>query len=176
MKLLFNTLIVTSVLSFALTAQAKIGDTFTDPEFGKITVKGPSFPNEDIAVFDKDGIKKTKQRIMSETTSKISVRFERIVDRLHPNMTEKEIIAETKEFIDNFKALKPLRKSFYIDGYNPKMLMLYTASIENGQRAVKYKFWDYFVKIKDKPEYNQLMEEIKFSSQTLRNLKLYEEE
>lgn len=176
MKLLFNTLIATSVLSFALTAQAKIGDTFIDPEFGKITVKAPAFPDEETVTFANGKIRQTKQRILVEKTSDVSVNFKRIVDRLHSNMTEKEIIAETKVFIDNFKALKPLRKSFYIDGYNSTMLMFYTSTIEDGQRAVKYQFWDYLEKIKGTPEFELIREEYNFATQTLRNLKLYEQE
>lgn len=42
MKTLFTILLTTITFS----VQAKIGDTFTDPEFGKITVKAPAFPND----------------------------------------------------------------------------------------------------------------------------------
>lgn len=42
MKTLFTILLTTITFS----VQAKIGDTFIDPEFGKITVKGPAFPDD----------------------------------------------------------------------------------------------------------------------------------
>lgn len=81
----------------------------------------------------------------------------------------------TKVFIEGLQELKPMRKTIYLDGYNPYMLFQYGAKIKNIQRAVKYQFWDYLMKIKGTPEFKQLREEINFSSQILDNLKLYEE-
>lgn len=167
-------------LATTTTVNAKIGDTFIDPELGKITVKGPSFENDkDGMVFDlvngKHVVRQTPEYKLKNKTANTNITFETLVRNLPTNMSEKDIVKVTQGFIQQFKILKELRKEIYINGYNPMMLLQYTASIKNGQRAVKYKFWDYFIKIKDKPEYNQLMEEIKFSSQTIRNLRLYEE-
>lgn len=39
-------LITITLFALSLTAHAKIGDTFTDPDFGEITVKSPAFPDD----------------------------------------------------------------------------------------------------------------------------------
>ncbi|HGO5853355.1 TPA: hypothetical protein ACK3JH_000191 [Mannheimia haemolytica] len=48
MKTNLFTVFATLALSatVATTSQAKIGDTFIDPEYGKITVKSPAFEND----------------------------------------------------------------------------------------------------------------------------------
>lgn len=181
MKLLFNTLIATSVLSFALTAHAKIGDTFIDPELGKITVKGPSFENDkDGMVFDlvngKHVVRQTPEYKLKTKASNATTTFETLVRNLPTNMSEKDIIKVTQGFIQQFKILKELRKEIYINGYNEQMLFQYTASIKNGLRELEYKFVSYLIKIKGTPEYKQLIEEIRFAMQTLEHLKLYEQE
>ncbi|HGO5853356.1 TPA: hypothetical protein ACK3JH_000192 [Mannheimia haemolytica] len=55
------------------------------------------------------------------------------------------------------------------------MLSLYAKKIRDAQRAIKYDFWDYLMKIEDKPEFEKLIQEINFSSEIIRNLKLYED-
>lgn len=174
-------LITIALFALATTAHAKIGDTFIDPEFGKITVKAPAFPDDGKTKYEiVNGERKailTPQwkfvRKASGADTTVEIALNKFLKQ--ENKTENDIVKMTKVFIEGFQTLKPMRKTIYLDGYNPYMLFQYDAKIKNIQRAVKYQFWDYFVKIKDKPEYNQLMEEIKFSSQIIRNLRLYEE-
>ena len=170
---------IVALLTMAVSVNAKVGDTFNDPEFGKVTVTAPAFPDEDGLVTYWD--KKTGKKTFKETTQYLfameaaghNIRFEKIVEKLHSNLTHKEIVALTQEFIDTFQSLKTLRKEIYLQDHNNVMVERYIASIKNGQRAVKYKFWDYLIKIEGTPEFNNIRDEINFSSQTLKNLKLY---
>lgn len=120
-------------------------------------------------------VRQTPEYKLKDKTSDSNIKFESLVRNLSSNMSEKDIIKVTQGFIQQFKILKELRKEIYINGYNEQMLFQYTASIKNGQRAFKYKFLDYFMKIKGTPEFDKLKEEINFSTQILKNLKLYEE-
>lgn len=181
MKLLFNTLIATSVLSFALTAQAKIGDTFIDPELGKITVKAPNIELKEYyqlirKVNGKEVFIDHPQIRMDEKTRNANSPLYRQVKKLTPTMSEKEIVEATKVFIKGFKELRELRKTVYLEGYNKYIIWSYKRKIEDAQREFKYQFLDYFMKIKGTPEFDKLKKEINFSSQILDNLKLYEEE
>lgn len=170
---------IVALLTMAVSANAKVGDTFNDPEFGKVTVTAPAFPDERglISYWDKKTGKKqfkeTTQYLFTMKAARHSNKFEDTVEKLHPNLTRKEIVALTQEFIDTFQSLKTLRKEIYLQDHNNVMVKQYIASIKNGQRAVKYKFWDYLIKIKGTPEFENLKKEINFSSQTLDNLKLY---
>lgn len=168
-------------LATTTTAHAKIGDTFIDPEFGKITVKAPAFPDDGKTKYEiVNGERKailTPQWKFVDKNNEVYFNLEKRLNKFlkQENKSESDIIKMTKVFIESLQTLKPMRKTIYLDGYNPEMLFQYGAKIKNIQRAVKYQFWDYFIKIKGTPKYNQLMEEIKFSSQIIRNLRLYEE-
>lgn len=170
---------IVALLTMAVSVNAKVGDTFNDPEFGKVTVTAPAFPDEDglVTYWDKktgkERFKETTQYLFEMKASRHNIKFEDTVEKLHPNLTHKEIVALTQEFIDTFQSLKTLRKEIYLQDHNNIMVKRYIASIKNGQRAFKYKFWDYFKQIKGTPEFEKLKEEIKFSSQTLDNLNLY---
>lgn len=171
-------LITIALLALATTAHAKIGDTFIDPEFGKITVKGPSFENLELTklykrVNGKDVLKDHPQNNMGQKASRASATISNLTQKLNPNMSEQDIIEVTKITIDGFRELNKLRKVIYLDGYNEYMLMNYPARIREAQVFVKRDFWDYLIKIENKPEFNQLKNEINLSSQIIRNLKLY---
>lgn len=168
-------------LATTTTAHAKIGDTFIDPEFGKITVKGPAFPNDgktqyEIVNSERKAIKTPEWNFVmksARTYTLIEIALNKFLKQ--ENKSESDIIKMTKIFIENLQTLKPMRKTIYLDGYNPEMLFQYDAQIKNIQRAFKYQFLDYFLKIEGKPEFDQLRNEINFSTQILKNLKLYEE-
>ncbi|QLB40548.1 hypothetical protein [Mannheimia pernigra] len=178
MKTLFTILLTTITFS----VQAKIGDTFIDPEFGKITVKGPAFPDDGKTKYEiVNGERKailTPQQLFVRKASSAKIKIELALEKFlkQENKSESEIVKMTKTFIEGFQTLKPMRKTIYLDGYNPYMLLQYEAKIKNIQRAVKYQFWDYLIKIKGSPEFENLKKEVKFSSQILDNLKLYEQE
>ncbi|MEG9532146.1 hypothetical protein [Mannheimia indoligenes] len=174
-------LITIALLALATTAHAKIGDAFIDPEFGKITVKGPAFPDDGKTKYEiVNGERKailTPQWKFVKKASGADTNVELALNKFLKQETksESEIVKMTKVFIEGLQELKPMRKTIYLDGYNPYMLFQYDAKIKNIQRAFKYQFWDYFKKIKGTPEFEQLKQEINFSSQILDNLKLYEE-
>ncbi|QLB42628.1 hypothetical protein HV560_07255 [Mannheimia pernigra] len=174
-------LITITLFALSLTAHAKIGDTFTDPEFGKITVKGPAFPDDGKTKYEiVNGERKailTPQWKFVDKNNEIYFNLEKRLEKFLKQETksESDIIKMTKAFIEGLQTLKPMRKTIYLDGYNPYMLLQYDATIKNIQRAFKYQFWDYFRKIKGTPEFEQLKQEINFSSQILDTLKLYEE-
>ncbi|MEG9530093.1 hypothetical protein [Mannheimia indoligenes] len=160
------------------TAHAKIGDTFTDPEFGKITVKGPSFENLELTklykrVNGKDVLKDHPQNNMGQKASRASATISNLTQKLSPNMSEQDIIEVTKITIDGFRELNKLRKVIYLDGYNEYMLMNYPDRIMEAQVFFKRDFWDYLLKIEGTPEFEELRKEINFSTQILKNLKLY---
>lgn len=181
MKTNLFTIFATLALSTAVatTSQAKIGDTFIDPEYGKITVKGPAFENDNGQNRDiVDGklvANDTPQSIYVAKNGNVSRRIDKVVKKIHPNLTKSEITAITQEFIGIFQTLKGFRKTFYIDGYNETMLGMYPFLIRDAQRAFTYDFLDYYLKIEGTPEFEQLKKEINFSTQILKNLKLYEE-
>lgn len=174
-------LITIALLALATTAHAKIGDTFIDPEFGKITVKAPAFPDDGKTKYEiVNGERKailTPQWNFTMKASDAKVKIELALKKFlkQENKSESDIVKMTQVFIEGFQTLKPMRKTIYLDGYNPEMLFQYDATIKNIQRAFKYQFLDYFIKIKGTPEFEQLKKEINFSSQILDNLKLYEE-
>ncbi|MEG9475816.1 hypothetical protein [Mannheimia indoligenes] len=178
MKTLFTILLTT----FTFSVQAKIGDTFIDPEFGKITVKGPAFPDDGKTKYEiVNGERKailTPQWKFVRKASGADTNVELALNKFLKQETksESDIIEMTKLFIEGLQELKPMRKTIYLDGYNPYMLFQYDAKIKNIQRAIKYQFWDYLIKIKGSPEFENLKKEVKFSSQILDNLKLYEQE
>ena len=182
MKTNLFTVFATLALSTAVatTSQAKIGDTFIDPEYGKITVKGPAFENDNGKNRDiVDGklvATDTPESIYMDKNGKVGLRIEKTIKKIHPNLTKTEITAITNEFIEIFQTIKGFRKTFDIDGYNKRMLGMYAYKIRDAQRAIKYDFWDYFMKIKGTPEFEQLKKEINFSSQIIDNLELYKEE
>lgn len=168
-------------LATTTTAHAKIGDTFTDPELGKITVKAPAFPNDgktkyEIVNGERKAILTPQWKFVKKATgadTTVELALKKFLKQ--ENKSESDIIKMTKTFIESFQTLKPMRKTIYLDGYNPEMVFQYDATIKNIQRAVKNQFWDYLMKIEGTPEFNQLRDEINFSSQIIRNLKLYEE-
>ncbi|WHP47031.1 hypothetical protein QMO40_10480 [Mannheimia bovis] len=174
-------LITIALLALATTAHAKIGDTFIDPEFGKITVKGPAFPDDgktkyEIVNGERKAILTPQWKFVRKVSGKytsIEIALEKFLKQ--ETKSESEIVKMTKLFIEGLQELKPMRKTIYLDGYNPYMLLQYDAKIKNIQRAIKYQFWDYLIKIKGTPEFENLKKEVKFSSQILDNLKLYEE-
>lgn len=171
-------LITIALLALATTAHAKIGDTFTDPEFGKITVKGPSFENLELTklykrVNGKAVLKDHPQNNMGQKASRASAIISNLTQKLSPNMSKQDIIEVTKITIDGFRELNKLRKVIYLDGYNEYMLMNYPARIREAQVFVKRDFWDYLIKIKGTPEFENLKKEVKLSSQILDNLELY---
>ncbi|QTM00141.1 hypothetical protein [Mannheimia sp. ZY171111] len=174
-------LITIALLALATTPHAKIGDTFIDPEFGKITVKAPAFPNDgktkyEIVNGERKAILTTQWKFVRKASgadTNVEIALNKFLKQ--ETKSESDIIKMTKVFIEGLQELKPMRKTIYLDGYNPYMLFQYGAKIKNIQRAVKYQFWDYLMKIKGTPEFKQLREEINFSSQILDNLKLYEE-
>ncbi|MFA9487285.1 MULTISPECIES: hypothetical protein [unclassified Mannheimia] len=174
-------LITIALLALATTAHAKIGDTFTDPEFGKITVKAPAFPDDgktkyEIVNGERKAILTPQWKFVRKVTSAdttVELALKKFLKQ--ENKSESDIVKMTKIFIEGFQTLKPMRKTIYLDGYNPEMVFQYDGNIKNIQRAVKYQFWDYLMKIEGTPEFNQLRDEINFSSQIIRNLKLYEE-
>lgn len=176
-------LITIALLALATTtaAHAKIGDTFIDPEFGEITVKAPAFPDDGKTKYEiVNGERKailTPQWKFVRKVSGADTNVELILNKFlkQENKTENDIVKMTKVFIEGLQELKPMRKTIYLDGYNPYMLLQYDANIKNIQRAFKYQFLDYFIKIKGTPEFEQLKKEINFSSQILDTLKLYEE-
>ncbi|QLB40623.1 hypothetical protein [Mannheimia pernigra] len=174
-------LITIALLALATTAHAKIGDTFIDPEFGKITVKGPAFPDDGKTKYEiVNGERKailTPQWKFVKKASGADTTVELALNKFLKQETksESEIVKMTKVFIEGLQELKPMRKTIYLDGYNPYMLFQYDAKIKNIQRAFKYQFWDYLLKIEGTPEFDQLRNEINFSTQILKNLKLYEE-
>lgn len=174
-------LITIALLALATTPHAKIGDTFTDPEFGKITVKGPAFPDDGKTKYEiVNGERKailTTQWKFARKASGADTNVELALNKFlkQENKTENDIVKMTKVFIEGLQELKPMRKTIYLEGYNPYMLFQYGAKIKNIQRAFKYQFLDYFIKIKGTPEFEQLKKEINFSSQILDTLKLYEE-
>lgn len=178
MKTLFTILLATITFS----VQAKIGDTFIDPEFGKITVKGPAFPDDGKTKYEiVNGERKailTPQWKFVRKASGADTNVELALNKFLKQETksESEIVKMTKVFIEGLQELKPMRKTIYLDGYNPYMLFQYDAKIKNIQRAIKYQFWDYLEKIKGTPEFELIREEYNFATQTLRNLKLYEQE
>ncbi|WP_025236492.1 hypothetical protein [Mannheimia sp. USDA-ARS-USMARC-1261] len=173
--------LITIALLALATAHAKIGDTFTDPEFGKITVKAPAFPNDGKTKYEMvNGERKailTPQWKFTMKASGAKVKIEFALEKFLKQETksESDIVEMTKVFIGGLQELKPMRKTIYLDGYNPEMLFQYDATIKNIQRAFKYQFLDYFIKIEGTPEFDQLRNEINFSTQILKNLKLYEE-
>lgn len=168
-------------LATTTTAHAKIGDTFIDPEFGKITVKAPAFPDDgktkyEIVNGERKAIKTPAWNFVMKSTrayNNTDMALKKFLKQ--ENKSESDIIKMTKAFIESLQTLKPMRKTIYLDGYNPEMLFHYDGNIKNIQRAFKYQFLDYFMKIKGKPEFDKLTEEINFSTQILKNLKLYEE-
>lgn len=168
-------------LATTTTAHAKIGDAFIAPEFGKITVKGPAFPDDGKTKYEiVNGERKailTPQWKFTMKASGAKVKIEFALEKFLKQETksESDIVEMTKLFIGGLQELKPMRKTIYLDGYNPEMLFQYDATIKNIQRAIKYQFWDYLIKIKGSPEFENLKKEVKFSSQILDNLKLYEE-
>lgn len=176
-------LITIALLALATTTtpHAKIGDTFIDPEFGKITVKGPAFPDDgktqyEIVNGERKAILTPQWKFVRNVSGKytsVEIALEKFLKQ--ENKTESDIVKMTQVFIEGLQTLKPMRKTIYLDGYNPYMLFQYDAKIKNIQRAVKYQFWDYLEKIKDKPEFELIREEYNFATQILRNLKLYEE-
>ncbi|MEG9481542.1 hypothetical protein V6W59_04525 [Mannheimia sp. HC-2023] len=172
-------LITIALLALATTAHAKIGDTFIDPEFGKITVKGPSFENLELTklykrVNGKDVLKDHPQNNMGQKASRASATISNLTKKLNPNMSEQDIIEVTKITIDGFRELNQLRKVIYLDGYNEYMLMNYPDRIMEAQVFFKRDFLDYFMKIKGTTEFEELKKEINFSTQILKNLKLYQ--
>lgn len=174
MKTLFTILLTT----FTLSAQAKTGDTFIDPEFGKITVKGPSFENDfgDYAtqiVNGKEVIVQTTEYKFKSKIEALRNKFQDIGSRLHSNMSEQDIIKEVKELTKQYQELNSLRKVFYIDGYNQKMLFFYKITLQS-QHSKTLEYWDYLIKVKDKPEYKQFLEKVRFSLKVYENIKLYE--
>ncbi|MEG9490117.1 hypothetical protein [Mannheimia indoligenes] len=174
-------LITIALLALATTAHAKIGDTFIDPEFGKITVKAPAFPDDgktkyEIVNGERKAILTPQWKFTMKAAStdrKVEFALEKFLKQ--EAKSESDIIEMTKVFIESLQTLKPMRKTIYLDGYNPYMLLQYDGNIKNIQRAVKNQFWDYLMKIEGTPEFNQLRDEINFSSQIIRNLRLYEE-
>ncbi|QNS16126.1 hypothetical protein [Mannheimia bovis] len=140
-------------LATTTTAHAKIGDTFIDPEFGKITVKGPAFPNDgktqyEIVNSERKAIKTPEWNFVmksARTYTLIEIALNKFLKQ--ENKSESDIIKMTKIFIENLQTLKPMRKTIYLDGYNPEMLFQYDSQIKNIQRAFKYQFLDYFLKI-----------------------------
>ncbi|HGO5853387.1 TPA: hypothetical protein ACK3JH_000223 [Mannheimia haemolytica] len=172
-------LITIALLALATTAHTKIGDTFIDPEFGKITVKGPSFENLELTklykrVNGKAVLKDHPQNNMGQKASRASAIISNLTQKLSPNMSEQDIIEVTKITIDGFRELNQLRKVIYLDGYNEYMLMSYPDRIMEAQVFFKRDFLDYFMKIKGTTEFEELKKEINFSTQILKNLKLYQ--
>ncbi|HGO5823232.1 TPA: hypothetical protein ACK3JW_000896 [Mannheimia haemolytica] len=158
-----------------------MGIPYIDPEYGKIIVKGPAFENDAGKNYTYTKGQKhfydTPERIfLHKKITPVSHVIDNAVKKIHPNLTKAEITAITQEFIGIFQTLKGFRKIFYVDGYNETMLSLYAKKIRDAQRAIKYDFWDYLVKIKGEPAYEQLSKEVKFSSQILDNLELYKTE
>ncbi|QLB41173.1 hypothetical protein [Mannheimia pernigra] len=166
-------------LATTTTVQAKIGDTFTDPELGKITVKAPNVKLLEIPQLIKQVNGKQvfidhPQTHMMQKTQKVNATLSIKLKQLNSTSSQKEIVETTKVFIKGFQELKTLRKAVYLEDYNKYILWAYKQGIKDAQRAFKYQFWDYFKKIKGTPEFEQLKQEINFSSQILDNLKLYE--